>query len=140
MPSIAQSVKLLEETAEDTVQVTAPILAISLLSAAIFGLIDAGVLLFADTIIADKLRETGLFTESMILLIVAGISAFIALFITIVVEGWLSKRFTLLRSPAIDASGIIIGTILVIAGIRIYNTKYPTPPKKTKQPKKERRD
>jgi len=125
--NLAKSVKLLEDVAEDTVQVTTPIIAISLLSAAIFGIIDALTLLFADTLLANRLRATGLFTEPMLLLTVGGISAFIALFIAVVVETWLARRFTLLRSPYIDASGIIIGTILVIAGIRIYNRMYPTP-------------
>jgi predicted metal-binding membrane protein len=131
--SLSKSIKLVEEVAEDTVEVTAPIVAISLVSAAIFGMIDALSLLFAEKTLADALRTTGLFTESTLLLAVGGISTAAALFIAIFVEKWLAARFTLFKSPYIDASGIIIGTILVIAGVRIYTKMYPTPPKNPKK-------
>jgi len=121
--SIAKSVQHL---AEDTVEVTAPIIAISMLSAAIFGMIDALSYLFAEDTVTGVLRSTGLFSESTLPLMVGGISTAAALFIAILVEKWLAARFTLLKSPYIDASGIIIGTILVIAGVRIYNKMQPT--------------
>ena len=124
--SISKSVKLVEEVAEKAVQISAPIIAISMLSAAIFGTIDALSFLFAEDTMTKVLRSTGIFSEDTLPLAVGGISAAFALFIAVIIEKWLESRFTLLKSPYIDASGIIIGTILVIAGVRIYNKIYPS--------------
>ena len=131
--SIAKSVKLLEEVAEDTVEVTAPIIAISMFSAIVFGMIDAISFVFAESALIKVLRTTGLFSEYTLLIAVNGISTAIALFVAVILEQYLAKYFTLFKSPYIDASGIIIGTILVIAGVRIYTKMYPTPPKNPKK-------
>jgi hypothetical protein len=48
------------------------------------------------------------------------ISATVSIFIAFYIEEYLNKHFTLFKHPAIEAFGVITGTVCVIMAYRVY--------------------
>lgn len=116
----------LESIASETVEVTTPILLISLLSAIVFGAVDALNFLFVEEGATSFLESTNVFPNGTIPLAVGGISTAISVLISVYIRQALRSYSDLLESPYIDATGVIIGTLLIILFVKLYTNLFPT--------------
>lgn len=96
---------------------------VSLLAAMVFGTIDALNYLFIEDELTGYLKRWGFENEDVISLIDGGISAAIAIFFATYLENVLHQHIDILKHPAIDSFGIILGTIMVIFMYKFF-TKY----------------
>ena len=87
---------------------------ISLISSIIFGIIDALFFLIAEDTLQKKLVKINFVDNNMAELMTGGISASFAIFISNYIKNILERHHHLIEHPLIDASGIIIGTLLII--------------------------
>lgn len=90
------------------------ILLISVVSTFIFGVINATFLLFTIKTFEEKLKEIDVVDEVSSELLTGGIAATMALFVATLIRNRLRETYKILDHPAIDAVGIILGTISVI--------------------------
>jgi hypothetical protein len=116
----------LESIASETVEVTTPILLISLLSAIVFGAVDALNFLFVEEGLSSFLESTNVFPNGTIPLAVGGLSTAISVLISVYIRQALRSYSDLLESPYIDATGVIIGTLLIILFVKLYTNLFPT--------------
>ena len=98
------------------------IILISMIASITMGVIDGLSFLLVEDEMTNFWKKHSL-DEKTIPLINGGISAAISILIAVIVEKQLEKHYKLLRHPAISATGIIIGTILVIFAYKIYGLK-----------------
>jgi len=96
------------------------IILISLIATIIFGIVDGLSFLFIEEELTKFWQNLGWFDQDIIPIINGGISSSIAIFITTFIYSLLKKKYDLLHHPFLDAIGIIIGTIIVIAFFSIY--------------------
>jgi len=115
----------IESIAEATVEMTGPILLISLLSAIVFGAVDALNFLFVEENLTSFLQSTQVFPEGTVPLAVGGLSTAISVLISVYIRQALRSYSSLLESPYIDATGVIIGTLLIILLVKVYTNLFP---------------
>lgn len=96
------------------------IIFISLLATIIFGIVDGLSFLFIEEKLTKFWQKLGWFNQDTIPIINGGISSAIAIFITTFIYSLLKQKYDLLHHPLLDAIGIIIGTIIVIALFSFY--------------------
>ena len=100
-----------------------PVLLISMIASISFGVIDAINFLFIEHKLETFWKKFSFLDDKTIPLINGGIAAAISILIAVYIEHYLELHYTLFKHPALDATGVIIGTILVILLNKLY-TKY----------------
>jgi len=121
-PILAQ----VESIASETIEITTPILLISMLSAVVFGAVDALNFLFVEDSLTSVLRSSHVFPKGTVPLAVGGLSTAISVLISVYIRQALRSYSDLLESPYIDATGVIIGTLLIILLVKLYTNLFPT--------------
>jgi hypothetical protein len=125
-PSLKQIEVAIESVTTEAVEITGPILAISMISAVVFGVVDALNFLLVEETLTDTLESTKMFPKGTIPLVVGGLSAAVSILISMYIRQILEGYSNLLDSPFLDATGVIIGTIMVILGMKLYTNLFPT--------------
>ena len=97
-----------------------PVLLISMVASIIFGVIDALNFLFLEEKLESYWKKLSFLDDKTIPLINGGLAAAISMLIAVHIEHYLEEKYTLFRHPAINATGVIIGTILVILAHKLY--------------------
>jgi len=88
-----------------------------------FGVIDALNFLLIEHKLESFWKKFKFLDDKTIPLINGGIAAAISILIAVYIEHYLEVHYTLFKHPAIDATGVIIGTVSVILLNKLY-TKY----------------
>jgi len=89
-----------------------------------FGIIDALNFFFVEDSLNSLWKTIPSIDQETVPIINGGISAAISIVVSFYVEKYISAHYKVLSHPAIDASGVIIGTLLVIfAYILIYKER-----------------
>ena len=89
-----------------------------------FGIIDALNFFFVEDSLNSLWKTIPSIDQETIPIINGGISAAISIVVSFYVEKYISAHYKVLSHPAIDALGVIIGTLLVIfAYILIYKER-----------------
>lgn len=125
-PSLKQVEVAIESVASEAVEITGPILFISLISAVVFGVVDALNFLLVEETLTETLESTKIFPKGTIPLVVGGLSAAVSILIAVYIRQILASYSHLLESPFLDATGVIIGTTIVILGMKLYTNLFPT--------------
>lgn len=97
-----------------------PVLLISMIASIIFGVIDAINFLFLEEKLESYWKKFSFLDAKTIPLINGGLAAAISMLIAVQIEHYLEEKYTLFRHPALNATGVIIGTILVILAHKLY--------------------
>lgn len=79
-----------------------------------FGIIDALNFFFVEDTLNELWKTFPSIDQNTVPIINGGISAAISIVISYYVEKYISAHYKVISHPAIDASGVIIGTMLVI--------------------------
>jgi hypothetical protein len=100
------------------------IILISMIASITFGIIDALNFFFVEDSLNSLWKTIPSIDQETIPIINGGISAAISIVVSFYVEKYISAHYKVLSHPAIDALGVIIGTLLVIfAYILIYKER-----------------
>lgn len=102
---------------------------LTLVSTIIFGIIDGTLFIFAEEYIQTELIKISFFDVNMAELATGGISTSIAIFISSFVHEKLREHYKLIDSPFLDATGVILGTSILLV-IYYFYKKYKTEVKK----------
>jgi len=90
------------------------IILISMIASITFGIIDALNFFFVEDTLNELWKTFPSIDQNTVPIINGGISAAISIVISYYVEKYISAHYKVISHPAIDASGVIIGTMLVI--------------------------
>lgn len=99
------------------------IIIISLLTTIIFGFVDATFFFIGSETIQSYLIKIPILTYNMAEVLTGAISASFAIFISTFIGLKIKKKYKIIESPFIDASGIMIGTIILLTLYYIFNYK-----------------
>jgi hypothetical protein len=99
------------------------IIIISLLTTIIFGFVDAGFFFLGSETIQTQLMKIPILTYNMVEVLTGAISASFAIFISTFIRLKIKKKYKIIESPFIDASGIMIGNIILLTLYYIFNYK-----------------
>ena len=102
-----------------TVIATTSTIAVGMVSSISFSIIDSIFFLYIEEHLQDywKKREIA---ENIIPIINGGISSSISILIAMLIENYLESRFDMFKQPHIDATGMIIGTIIILLTYKIF--------------------
>ena len=93
---------------------------LSLISTIIFGMIDAIFFLFFEETFQKKIKNFMHVSLDMAELIVGALSSATAIFISSSIKMSMKEELYLIDHPLLDASGIILGTFIVIITYLFY--------------------
>ena len=97
-----------------------PVLLISMIASISFGVIDALNFLFLEEKLESFWKKFSFLDDKTIPLINGGLAAAISMLIAVHIEHYLEHKYTIFKHPALNATGVIIGTILVILAHKLY--------------------
>ena len=102
-----------------TVSATISTIAVGMVSSISFSIIDSIFFLYIEEYLQDywKKREIA---ENIIPIINGGISSSISILIATIIENYLESNFDMFKHPLIDATGMIIGTIIILLTYKIF--------------------
>lgn len=101
------------------------LIAISLVSSIVFGIIDSGIFLFFESSIQNYFVKNKHFDLNMAELLTGAISAAFAVFFANSIQKSIKSKYKIIENPFLDATGIIIGAIIVL--FIYYKYKQVTP-------------
>ena len=101
------------------------ILLASLTASATFGLIDTFNFVFVEDSLSTMWKNLGITNQQTIDILNSGISSAISIMVAVVVENYISRRFEVRRTATLDATGVIVGTVIALVLIKLYSTIYP---------------
>jgi hypothetical protein len=96
-----------------TVTATASTVGIGMISSIIFSIIDSIFFFYIEEYLQAYWKERNI-AENVIPIINGGISSAISILIASYIDSYLETQFDIFKHPLIDATGIIIGTILIL--------------------------
>lgn len=102
------------------------VIGISMLASVVFGIIDALNFFLVEEQLTNFWKQFSFLDETTIPILNGGISAAISIVIAYYVEHYISTHFNVLKHPALEGIGIIIGTVIVLVGYKIL-TRDPKP-------------
>jgi len=97
------------------------LVALGMMSSIIFGLVDAFNFLLVEDLLASMWKRFGLTDEQSIDLLNSGLSSALSIFIALYIDVYFLSQFKTFKHPALDATGVIIGTILVLTAVKLYH-------------------
>jgi len=102
-----------------TVIATTSTIAVGMVSSISFSIIDSIFFLYIEEHLQDywKKREIA---ENIIPIINGGLSSSISILIAMIIENYLESHFDMFKHPLIDATGMIIGTIIILLTYKIF--------------------
>ena len=101
------------------------ILLASLTASATFGLIDTFNFVFVEDSLSAMWKNVGVTNAQTVAILNAGISSAISIMVAVVVENYISRYFEVKRTATIDATGVIIGTVVALVIIKLYAGLFP---------------
>ena len=99
------------------------VILISLFASLIFGMFDVCNVFFLDYFLHPLLIKFG-FKESESHVVSGSIAASLSVLLSIIIESYLDKKYTYLKSPFYDVVGIMIGTLLFLLVMRYYTNVH----------------
>jgi hypothetical protein len=93
---------------------------LSLVSTVVFGIIDALFFLFFEETAQSKIKKLLHISVDIAEIIVGALSAASAIFISSYVKMSLEEEVYLIKHPLLDASGILLGSIVVTSSYLFY--------------------
>jgi len=93
---------------------------LSLVSTVVFGIIDALFLLFFEETLQTKIKKLMHISVDIAEIIVGALSAAAAIFISSYVKISIEEEIYLIHHPLLDASGILLGTLVVSSTYLFY--------------------
>jgi hypothetical protein len=100
---------------------TTSTIGIGMISSISFNIIDYIFYLYLEEHLQKFWKQREL-TDNMISIVNGGISSSISILIAMYIDSYLEIHFDFLKHPLIDASGIIVGTIIILIAYKIFNT------------------
>jgi cytochrome c biogenesis protein CcdA len=97
------------------------LIVLGMMSAIVFGVVDAFNFMLVEDALASMWKRLGFTDEQTIDLLNSGLSSALSIFIALYIDVYFLSQFKTFKHPALDAIGVIVGTILVLTGIKIYN-------------------
>lgn len=97
------------------------LVALGMMSSIVFGIVDAFNFLLVEDLLASMWKRFGLTDLQSIDLLNSGLSSALSIFIALYIDVYFLSQFKTFKHPALDAVGVIVGTILVLTGIKFYN-------------------
>ena len=94
---------------------------LGMLSSMLFGFIDALAYLLIEDPLTDLWKKYNLYSEETTPIINSGISSAIAILMAVFIERYIEANFHVFKHPFVHASGIIVGTVLLLLAYKIYN-------------------
>jgi hypothetical protein len=102
-----------------TVSATASTIGVGMISSISFSIIDSIFFLFIEEHLQDYWKKREL-TENIIPIINGGLSSSISILIAMFIENYLERHFDMFKHPLIDATGMIIGTIIILLTYKLF--------------------
>ena len=102
-----------------TVEATASTIGIGMVSSISFSIIDSIFFLFIEDNLKDFWKKREL-SEDIIPIVNGGLSSSISILIAVLIENYLERYYELFKHPLIEASGIIVGTIIILIVYKLY--------------------
>jgi hypothetical protein len=102
-----------------TVEATASTVAIGMVSSISFSIIDSIFFLFIEDNLKTFWKKREL-SENIIPIVNGGLSSSISILIAVLIENYLERHFELFKHPLIEASGMIIGTIIILLTYKLF--------------------
>jgi hypothetical protein len=102
-----------------TIEATTSTVAIGMVSSISFSIIDSIFFLFIEDNLKDFWKKREL-TEDIIPIVNGGISSSISILIAVLLENYLEKHYEMFKHPLIEASGMIIGTIIILFTYKLF--------------------
>ena len=97
------------------------LIALGMMSAIVFGVVDAFNFMLVEDVLSSIWKQIGVTEEQSIDLLNSGLSSALSIFIALYIDRYFLSQFKTFKHPALDATGVIVGTIFVLTGIKIYN-------------------
>lgn len=97
------------------------LIALGMMASIVFGVVDAFNFLLVEDSLTAVWKWLGITDEQTINIINSGVSSAVSIFIALCIDVFILSRFKAFKHPALDAIGVIIGSILVLTGIKFYN-------------------
>jgi hypothetical protein len=97
---------------------------ISFISTIIFGFLEGIIFLTYEEEIQKQIQKLKFFDLTSAEIFVGGTSTATAIFFTTYLEKYIEDSFDIIKHPAIDSIGIIIGTFIVILLYKLYKYIY----------------
>jgi hypothetical protein len=108
-------------TTKEVQEFTLFAVALGMLASVLFGFIDALAYLVIEDPLTDLWKKYNLYNEETTPIINSGISSAIAILLAVFIERYIEANFHVFKHPFVHATGIIVGTILLLVGYKIYN-------------------
>jgi len=108
-------------TAKEVQEFTVFAVVLGMLSSALFGFIDALAYLLIEDPLTDLWKRFNLYDEETTPIINSGISSATAILLAVFIERYIEENFHVFKHPLVHAIGIIVGTVVVLFGYKIYN-------------------
>lgn len=100
------------------------ILIASLTASATFGLIDTFNFIFVEDSLSKMWQNLGITNTQTIDVLNSGVSSAISIMVAVLVENYISRHFEIRRTATIDATGVIIGTVIALVLIKLFSAIY----------------
>lgn len=97
------------------------LVALGMMASIIFGVVDAFNFLLVEDALASIWKRLGLTDEQSIDLLNSGLSSALSIFIALYIDVYFLSQFKTFKHPALDAIGVIVGTILVLTAVKLYH-------------------
>jgi hypothetical protein len=101
-----------------------PLLIASVTAAATFGLIDTFNFVFVEDSLSAVWKSLGATQQQTIDILNAGVSSAISIMIAVFVDDLLRRYVEVKRTAFLDATGVIVGTILALAILKLTRILY----------------
>jgi hypothetical protein len=83
--------------------------------------VDAFNFIVVEDLLSSFWKQIGVTEEQSIDLLNSGLSSALSIFIALYIDRYLLSQFKTFKHPALDATGVIVGTIFVLTGIKLYD-------------------
>jgi len=97
------------------------LVALGMMASIIFGVVDAFNFLLVEDALASIWKRLGLTDEQSIDLLNSGLSSALSIFIALYIDVYFLSQFKTFKHPALDAIGVIVGTVLVLTAVKLYH-------------------
>ena len=97
------------------------LIVLGMMSAIIFGVVDAFNFLLVEDTLAAMWKRFGLTDVQSVDLLNSGLSSALSIFIALYIDVYFLSQFKTFKHPALDAIGVIVGTILVLTAVKFYH-------------------
>jgi hypothetical protein len=93
---------------------------ISFIAAFSFGIVDVFNIFIIEDFVHPHLKKWIDVDEEFLSIISGSLAATASIITAIFVESYLSKKYSYIRYPLIDAIGLIIGTVIFLFSLKLY--------------------